>query len=200
MVDAVAVTRVAYTVDGWGEGELWFEGATLLWHELPQPRSERGEERGDVRRRAGSRAYPHPGGETSRRPSRSTLARTSARVRADSEPEVTKLLDDLDRYFRGERVRFEGVTLMVDGTTAFQRALVDALRAIPWGEVVSYRELARSAGYPNAQRAAGTFCAQNRFPLVLPCHRVVSSDGVGNYGSLGVAYKRRLLELEGVAL
>jgi methylated-DNA-[protein]-cysteine S-methyltransferase len=70
---------------------------------------------------------------------------------------------------------------------------------VPWGEVVSYRELANAAGFPNAQRAAGTFCAQNRFPLIVPCHRVVGADGIGGYGSLGVTYKRRLLELEGVA-
>ena len=49
-------------------------------------------------------------------------------------------------------------------------------------------------------RAAGTFCAQNRLPLIVPCHRVVAAGGIGGYGSLGVEYKRRLLELEGAAL
>src|SRR5947207_212049 len=68
------------------------------------------------------------------------------------------------------------------------------------GRALAWRELARAAGSPNAQRAAGTFCAQNRFPLLVPCHRVVGADGIGSYGSLGVAYKRRLLELEGVTL
>jgi methylated-DNA-[protein]-cysteine S-methyltransferase len=106
----------------------------------------------------------------------------------------------LERYFRGERVDFGDVELAFDDQTRFQRALADALRAVRWGEVVSYRELARAAGAPNAQRAAGTFCAQNRFPLLVPCHRVVGADGIGGYGSLGVAYKRRLLELEGVTL
>ena len=59
---------------------------------------------------------------------------------------------------------------------------------------------ATEAGSPNAYRAAGTCCAGNRFPLVVPCHRVVGADGIGSYGSLGLDYKRRLLALEGVEL
>ncbi len=166
----MSVTRVAYAVDGWGEGELWFDGETLLWHELPQPRA-RGPVRSAVRRR-----------------------------RPVASGQSFDLVGDVERYFRGERVRFDDVVLGLDGWTPFQRAVAGVLRTIPWGEVVSYAELARSAGYPNAQRAAGTFCAQNRFPLVVPCHRVVSASGIGGYGSLGAEYKRRLLELEGVAL
>jgi methylated-DNA-[protein]-cysteine S-methyltransferase len=113
---------------------------------------------------------------------------------------VRRLVHTLQRYFAGERASFDRIDLDLDGLTAFQRAIADALRAVPYGEVVSYGELARDAGYPNAQRAAGTFCAHNRYPLVLPCHRVVASNGIGSYGSLGIGYKRRLLELEGVAL
>ena len=80
--------------------------------------------------------------------------------------------------------------------TEFQVAVANALRAVPYGETVTYGELAALAGHPNAQRAAGSFCAANRFPLVVPCHRVVAADGLGSYGSLGGEYKRRLLELE----
>jgi methylated-DNA-[protein]-cysteine S-methyltransferase len=101
-------------------------------------------------------------------------------------------------YFDGERVAFEDVELDLDGWTPFQRRLADALRSVPYGETVTYGELAALAGSPNAQRAAGTFCARNRFPLVVPCHRVVGADGIGGFGSLGVEYKRRLLELEEV--
>jgi len=115
-------------------------------------------------------------------------------------PIVRRFVHTLERYFAGERTSFDPFELDLEGLTAFQCAIADALRAVPYGEVVSYGELARNAGYPNAQRAAGTFCAHNRYPLVLPCHRVVASNGIGNYGSLGVDYKRRLLELEGVAL
>jgi methylated-DNA-[protein]-cysteine S-methyltransferase len=100
-------------------------------------------------------------------------------------------------YFRGARVSFAGVQVDLDWCTAFQRAVAEELRRVPYGETVTYGELAALAGHPNAQRAAGTFCAGNRFPLVLPCHRVVSAAGIGSYGSLGVSYKRRLLRLEG---
>ena len=111
---------------------------------------------------------------------------------ADGDPAAAPF----EAYFRGERVSFEEVELELDGSTAFAQALVDALRAVGYGETVTYAELAALAGRPGAQRAAGTFCARNRFPLVLPCHRVVSAGGIGPYGSLGTDYKRRLLELE----
>lgn len=110
------------------------------------------------------------------------------------------LAERMLRYFRGEPVGFDDVELDVEWMTPFQLAVAEALRAVPRGEVVTYGELAALAGRPNAQRAAGTFCAGNRFPLVLPCHRVVSAGGPGTYGSLGLDYKRRLLALEGVGL
>jgi methylated-DNA-[protein]-cysteine S-methyltransferase len=104
------------------------------------------------------------------------------------------------RYFSGERDDFLDVELELDDPTPFQRAVLETLRRIPYGDTVTYGELAALAGHPNAQRAAGTFCAHNSFPLVVPCHRVVAADGLGSYGSLGIEYKRRLLELEGAAL
>jgi methylated-DNA-[protein]-cysteine S-methyltransferase len=99
-------------------------------------------------------------------------------------------------YFAGEQVSFDDVDLDFSWATPFQMGVADVLRAIPYGETVTYGELAALAGHPNAQRAAGTFCARNRFPLFVPCHRVVAADGLGSYGSLGLEYKRRLLELE----
>jgi methylated-DNA-[protein]-cysteine S-methyltransferase len=113
---------------------------------------------------------------------------------------VQKLLARLQAYFSGTRADFRDVELDLDGWTPFQLDVVRTLRDVPYGEVVSYAELARLAGHPRAQRAAGTFCASNRFGVVVPCHRVVSADGLGSYGSLGPGYKRRLLALEGVAL
>ncbi len=110
------------------------------------------------------------------------------------------LVDRLRGYFAGERVGFDDVAIDLDWCTDFQRAVAETLRAVPYGEVVTYGELAALAGFPNAQRAAGTFCAHNRLPLVLPCHRVVSAAGLGSYGSLGVGFKRRLLEHEGVVI
>ena len=103
-------------------------------------------------------------------------------------------------YFAGEKASFDDVQLELDGWTTFQLDVVRALRRVPYGEVVSYSDLARLSGHPWAQRAAGTFCARNRFGIVVPCHRVVASDGLGSYGSLGPGYKQRLLALEGVTL
>jgi methylated-DNA-[protein]-cysteine S-methyltransferase len=111
-----------------------------------------------------------------------------------------QLGERFSRYFSGQRDEFLDVDLELDDPTPFQRAMLETLRRIPYGETVTYGELAALAGYPNAQRAAGTFCAHNRFPIVVPCHRVVAADGLGSYGSLGLEYKRRLLELEGVSV
>jgi methylated-DNA-[protein]-cysteine S-methyltransferase len=113
-----------------------------------------------------------------------------------ARPARHPVVERLRAYFAGERVSFHDVKLDLSWATPFQTGVADALQAIPYGETVTYGELAALAGHPNAQRAAGTFCARNRFPLFVPCHRVVAADGLGSYGSLGLEYKRRLLELE----
>jgi O-6-methylguanine DNA methyltransferase len=120
--------------------------------------------------------------------------------RAGRAPAGGGLVARLLAFFAGERVAFDDVELDLDWCTPFQRRVAGALRGVPWGETVTYGELAALAGHPNAQRAAGSFCAGNRFPVVLPCHRVVSAGGLGSYGSLGRDYKRRLLGLEGVGV
>ena len=107
-----------------------------------------------------------------------------------------EVIERIRAYFAGATVAFDDVELDLDWATPFQAKVAAALRAIPYGEMVTYGELAALAGHPNAQRAAGTFCAHNRFPLFVPCHRVVAANGLGSYGSLGLSYKRRLLELE----
>ena len=171
------VTRHPYEVEGWGVGELWeADGRLVVAHEAPAARP------------TGPRGTPGVPTET--------LAAISSRMGDGFVPE---LLRRLRRYYRGERVDFADVPLELDWCTPFQAAVAAALRRVPWGEVVSYAELAALAGHPRAQRAVGTFCAVNRFSLFLPCHRVVSSAGIGAYGSLGVSYKRRLLRLEGHA-
>jgi methylated-DNA-[protein]-cysteine S-methyltransferase len=103
-------------------------------------------------------------------------------------------------FLAGEDVDFGDVEFDLGWATPLQRALADTLRAVPRGEVVSYGELAALAGRPGAARAAGAFCAANRFAFLVPCHRVVAAHGIGGYGSAGVEVKRRLLALEGVSL
>jgi methylated-DNA-[protein]-cysteine S-methyltransferase len=111
-----------------------------------------------------------------------------------------RLAERFVRYFAGGADDFLDVELELDGSTEFELDLTKALQRVGRGETVTYGELAALAGRPNAQRAAGSFCARNRFSIVVPCHRVVGADGLGSYGSLGVDYKRRLLELEGAAV
>ena len=112
--------------------------------------------------------------------------------------------DDLIRRFHaflgGEAAADSDVSVDLAWATPFHHALTEELRAVPRGEVVSYGELAALAGRPGAARAAGAFCAANRFAFLVPCHRVVGSNGIGGYGEAGVEVKRRLLALEGVVL
>lgn len=107
------------------------------------------------------------------------------------------LADRLSAYFAGEAVEFDDVEIDLEEYSPFHRDLAGALRSVGRGQVVSYGELAALAGRPGAQRTAGSFCARNRMAIIVPCHRVVSANGLGSYGDLGVGYKRRLLELEG---
>jgi methylated-DNA-[protein]-cysteine S-methyltransferase len=110
------------------------------------------------------------------------------------------LADRIVAYLAGARDAFADVELDLEWCTSFQRSAIEAMRGIPYGETATYGDVAALAGHLNAQRAVGSVCAQNRFGLVVPCHRVVAADGLGSYGSLGLGYKRRLLELEGVSV
>lgn len=107
------------------------------------------------------------------------------------------LVERMLAYFVGERVDFRDLRLFPFDRTPFEEDVLAAARLVPYGETVSYGELAAAAGHPRAARAVGSFCARNPFGLVVPCHRVVAADGPGPYGSLGQAYKLRLLRLEG---
>ncbi len=105
------------------------------------------------------------------------------------------LARELDEYFAGERRGFD-VPLDFRLSRGFRRTVLRHMAEIPYGETESYSELAAAAGNPRAVRAVGTACATNPLPLVVPCHRVVRSDGtIGNYGG-GTEVKRALLELE----
>ena len=120
---------------------------------------------------------------------------------AKTPPSATGLQGDLiarlQAYFAGEPETFDDVAVDLEYETEFLTNCARALRAVPRGRLVTYGELAALAGAPGAARAAGSFCARNRLGLFVPCHRVVSAGGLGSYGSHGVAYKKRLLELEG---
>ena len=177
------VTRHPYEIAGWGVGELWIgDGEVVVAHDPPTP--------GVSFDGAVLQTTPRgtPGVPTE------TLAGESSQ---NADGFVAELLQSIHSYFAGERVSFADVPLDGDWATPFQEALAETLRNVPWGEVISYGELSALAGRQRAARAAGTFCAENRFSLFVPCHRVVAAAGIGGYGSLGVDYKRRLLRLEG---
>jgi methylated-DNA-[protein]-cysteine S-methyltransferase len=115
-----------------------------------------------------------------------------------SEEPFRDAIAQLEAYFAGALRRFD-LPLAPEGT-AFQREVWSALTAIPYGETVSYGELARRLGRPAASRAVGAANGQNPIPIVIPCHRVIGADGsLTGFGG-GLAIKRRLLDLEaGVA-
>lgn len=102
---------------------------------------------------------------------------------------------ELEEYFNGRRRTFD-LTLDLQLVTPFRRRVLDALPTIGYGQTASYRQVAESVGNPRAVRAVGTACATNPLPLIVPCHRVVHSDGsIGSYAG-GTEAKARLLDLE----
>jgi methylated-DNA-[protein]-cysteine S-methyltransferase len=104
----------------------------------------------------------------------------------------------LREYFDGKRRRFE--LQLAPAGTRFQLAVLAALQTIPHGETRSYRDIAEQIGRPQAVRAVGAANGRNPLPIVIPCHRVIGADGsLTGFGG-GLAAKRFLLELEGVAL
>ncbi len=102
-------------------------------------------------------------------------------------------------YFDGQPVDFSGVAVDLSGHGAFHAAALRAAQKLRYGEVVTYGDLARMAGSEKAARAAGTAMARNATPIVVPCHRVVASGGLGGFSS-GLDWKRELLSMEGVRL
>lgn len=110
---------------------------------------------------------------------------------------LQRLKDQIDGYFSGDRTAFD-VPLDLAGLRPFRRHVLETLRnCVAFGQTVTYQELACLAGSPGAARAVGTAMAKNPVPLVVPCHRVVASKGLGGFGP-GVELKRWLLDLEGV--
>lgn len=105
------------------------------------------------------------------------------------------ITQQLDEYFSGQRTTFDMKTDLSE-TTDFRRAVLEHLTTIPYGETRTYTQVAEAVGRPRAVRAVGSACATNPVPIVIPCHRVLRSDGsLGGYAG-GLDMKRTLLELE----
>jgi methylated-DNA-[protein]-cysteine S-methyltransferase len=148
-----------------------------------------------------------------------TTERGLCRIAYDAEPDLeaerlaktfgvrvlrsAKLLDparrELDEYFDGRRRNFD-LAVDVDLLADFHRRVLAELARVPYGEVVTYGELAARAERPRAARAVGTVMNRNPLPIVLPCHRVIGANGnLTGYGG-GLERKEALLRLEGAIL
>ncbi len=109
-----------------------------------------------------------------------------------------ELADKLIAYFAGQKVDFDDIPCDLTNLSPFSQRVLNATRRIPFSETVSYKEIAAMIASPRASRAIGRALAINPIPIVIPCHRVIRSDGqLGGYsGSNDIKFKSRLLELE----
>lgn len=121
-------------------------------------------------------------------------AALGAAVGAAGEPVLAEAASQLRAYFEGELISFD-LPLALEGSS-FQRGVWEGLLAIPYGETISYGELAKRIGQPSASRAVGLANGRNPIAIIVPCHRVIGADGsLTGYGG-GVDRKRYLLALE----
>jgi methylated-DNA-[protein]-cysteine S-methyltransferase len=114
----------------------------------------------------------------------------------DVAPSGSPVIRSIEAYFKAGKRDFSDLRLSLDGLTPFQRSVLDVISKIPPGKTMSYGEVAKKAGKPGAARAVGNVMATNPIPLILPCHRVVASNGLGGFTG-GIDLKRKLLKLEG---
>jgi methylated-DNA-[protein]-cysteine S-methyltransferase len=114
------------------------------------------------------------------------------------KPATGAVADELRAYFSGERRDFS-IPVNLSGVSDFTRRVHQATSAIPYGETVSYGEVAARIGMPGATQAVGNALGANPVPVVIPCHRVIRSDGSMGWFTGGPHIKRALLRLEGVS-
>jgi len=116
----------------------------------------------------------------------------------DHPAAIVDVVERLARFAQGEPVDFSDVVVDESHLTPFGKRVVKACRRIPAGQTRGYGELAAESGSPGAARAVGQVMARNRYPLVVPCHRVLAAGGlIGGFSApQGLIMKRRLLDLE----
>jgi O-6-methylguanine DNA methyltransferase len=127
------------------------------------------------------------------------LERFDSRARLEKDPKaVQRVLAQLREYFAGDRSSFN-LPVDISRLTPFQRSVLDVACRIAPGQVWSYQRIAKELGRPRSSRPVGGALARNPIPIVIPCHRVIASDGtLGGYsGGSGLKAKRWLLRLEG---
>jgi methylated-DNA-[protein]-cysteine S-methyltransferase len=137
--------------------------------------------------------------EASRAATKRRLATHSVGTRDDEPPPaIAQVVSAIQCYARGERVDFSAAVVDLGDADQFRRAVYAATRAVGWGETASYGEIARRIAAPDA-REVGQALGRNPIPLIIPCHRIVASDGtLGGFSAPGGRLsKERLLTLEG---
>ena len=109
-----------------------------------------------------------------------------------------RLIKKVKEYYTGKEVDFTDYQLSLDSYTNFQKKVLQTVRKIPYGETRSYKGAAEAANYPRAYRAVGNTMRNNPLPLIIPCHRVIKSNGMlaGFSGKEGVALKKKMIDLE----
>jgi methylated-DNA-[protein]-cysteine S-methyltransferase len=116
-------------------------------------------------------------------------------------PWVADAVRALTSHLAGEGAALDGIPLDLEGQPPFRRRVAEVLRATKPGQTLTYGAVALLAGSPGAARAVGQAVARNPLPILVPCHRVLASDGPGGFSLFGsLEAKARLLELEGVRL
>lgn len=111
------------------------------------------------------------------------------------ESDFIEARDALINYFKGKRMEF-GFPIDLKGYTSFQRDVLEAASGIPYGQLRSYGWIAEQIHRPRAARVVGQALGANRLPIIIPCHRVIRSDGSLGGFSGGLHWKRKLIELE----
>ncbi len=115
----------------------------------------------------------------------------------ENQASVRPATDQLGEYFAGKRHTFD-LPIDFGAITPFTRDVLGATSRVPFGDVLTYGEIARRIGKPGASRAVGNALGRNPLPVVVPCHRIVRADGSMGWYTGGTGIKRRLLALEGV--
>jgi len=119
-------------------------------------------------------------------------------VKASSCSEINVIADQVKAFLNGEDIRFSLDMVRLDLCSDFQQNVLHAEHGIPRGTVSTYQRIAKHLGNANGARAVGTALAHNPFPIIIPCHRAIRSDGtLGGYQG-GLRMKRALLEMEGI--
>ena len=131
-------------------------------------------------------------------PAEEVIRTTYVGIRPLLNPAIRLLAEQIQGFLKGEAVDFHMDLIDLRGCSGFQRRVLLAEHKIPRGWVSTYGRIARSLGLPKAARAVGTALSRNPFPIVIPCHRAIRSNGeLGGFRG-GLDMKRALLELEGV--